>query len=184
MLETRLGRPAQTVEPAPLIPEALRAILAEDRESLNVMVIYDGVASRNRAARAETRLRQELGSHVDVFSWWGLRFLQDRRILELASERLRQSDVVWFALHRDTSLPLGLMKWIDCELGDRARCRCALLLLLELGSLQQSGHSSAHLFLHEVARTGGIDLLFDQVPDADPLGHTMNHPSPALALAS
>ena len=75
----------------------------EAPERCEVAVVYDDIASRDRAIRVCDSLANRFKDDLDFeFTWWNVRFFEDPAIEQLAEQAAAAADLIFFSTARST----------------------------------------------------------------------------------
>jgi len=132
----------------------------DTRPILEVAVLYEDSATRDRALQVCDHLALELEDEVKLeFTWWRLDFLTDGRVAWEATESAIRAGMMVFALHLGNSLPATLLHWIESWADDREISDGAVVGLIGLGSETANWTSPRHNLLRKIAERAGMDYL-------------------------
>lgn len=132
----------------------------DTRPALDVVVLYEDSATRDRALQVCDRLAVELESEVKLeFTWWRLDFLLDASVAWEATEAAVGAGMIVFALHLGHGLPHTLEHWVDTWADDRDAVEGALVGLIGLGSDTATWACSRHNLLRKIAARARMDYL-------------------------
>lgn len=125
----------------------------------NIVVLYEGDASRSRAMAACDYLVRQFWAEVELkFHWWRTDFLRDEQLAAVAAVNAVAADFLIISSESDREFSLELESWFESWLDRRLDREGALVDLLP-GALSGRGPTAREQFLHEVSRRGKFDFL-------------------------
>lgn len=131
------------------------------QDTCNIVVIYDGDATRARALSACDYLVKQFWEDVELdFHWWRTDFLNDAELSSVAATNAVESDFFIICSSAGERLSLSLERWFASWLNRR---RDRLGALIDLGTVRngkiQPSAPMQEQFLREVCRRGSFDYL-------------------------
>ena len=143
--------------------------LVEKGDLFSAVVLYEDVATRQRAMQICDRLVQKFWADVEFdFSWWRFDFLLDSALAGDAVRLAARSELILLAAHAGRELPPPVKNWIESWLPIREQGFGVLVAMIGTEADRLRGLSPIHVYLREAAQRANMDYL-PQVIDA-PLG--------------
>src|SRR5216117_1749369 len=121
--------------------------LVEKGDLFSAVVLYEDVATRQRAMQICDRLVQKFWADVEFdFSWWRFDFLRDREIFRAAADAAAHSDLILISAHAGRQLPALVQDWIETWLGKRERGKGVLAAMIGIDDDQLKGWTPIHVY--------------------------------------
>jgi hypothetical protein len=127
---------------------------------LNLVVVYEDTATRDRALQVCDHLAIELEDEVHFnVTWWRMDFLTNPSIAWQATEAALRADMILFSLHAGPTLPPALEHWAQSWVEEREISGGAVVGLI--GSRQEFANwaSPRHARLAKLAENARMDYL-------------------------
>jgi hypothetical protein len=137
---------------------------SNSQDTCNIVVLYDGDASRTRAMSACDFLVGQFWEHVELnFHWWRTDFLRDPTLARVAAADAIGTDFLIISSdQRDTPSPL-LEQWFESWLAQRPQQHQHQGALVDLttspGGQVYGFAETREQFFREVCRRGNFDYL-------------------------
>lgn len=94
--------------------------------------------------------------------WWGVDALRTPSEREAASRAATEADMIWWAIHADQELPEPAAVWADWLVAHQSKTEGALVALLSCPRDYVIRRSPSWHYLHQLARTAGMEFFFER----------------------
>ena len=143
----------------PTEPSELAIAPDESEYALNIVGVYQDVASRNWAMQVCQRATQSAGEEQVRNLWYNANSLSDAGVLLDANRAALVADVIVISLYASDELPLGLYVWVQAWLPRRLSRKGALAALVGVADPWDSPSIRTFEYLRAVARKGQLDFI-------------------------
>jgi len=132
----------------------------DQKETCNVVVVYEDAASRQRAMAACDFLMQELWSEVEFdFHWWRADFLEHAVMAQAAAEQAADADFLIVCSNPEKGISQNLKEWFESWIEARHGRDGALLDLTQSNLTTTATMQTTETFLRAVARRAMLDYF-------------------------
>jgi hypothetical protein len=135
-----------------------------EKGSLNVTVVYHDAHTHSWAQEVYDRMIKTVGKGSVRATWWKISDLMEPGVLAGAVYTAMRAEVIVVAIDAAEGLPFPFHVWVDTWLPHRSHgVGCLFALIGNSGSGNQASER-VRGYLHEVARMGGFEFLFEERP--------------------
>ena len=145
---------------AEVIEGATGASVAHPTCGINVLMLYENLATGNRVMRLFDALVHRCGREVSFQSdMWKFDILTCPSMGRLAAEDAVKADLIIVSAHGDESLEESVQSWFRAWTGHRGKHAAALVAVLNHTRHTYPVAQETKLFLEEMARAGRMEFF-------------------------
>ena len=134
----------------------------ENKQAINVVLVYEDYATGLRAKRLYDDLCRQLEPECEVNqSMWKFEVLGMPRLGVVAAEEAAEADMIIISMSGENELPGKVRDWLETWVGEKAGQSSALVALFDEVEEEESQIEAIQSHLRQVARRGGMSFFAD-----------------------